>query len=232
MLSMFLPCYNEEDRLVPNVERVYAALRERQSPFELIIVDDGSVDDTPVLGRRIAELHDEVSFVHYDNGPSRRENLGAALRSAKGAIVAFMDLDLAVDLSCLPRLIDGVHKCDISTGSRYVGERPKRSIKRRLISSTYNGFMRWYFASQILDHQCGFKAFRREVLFSVLDKMGYDATHARSWFWDAELLIRSQHMGFSIDEFSVPWHEGGPSSFSMRRELRMVPQVLRLRSKL
>jgi hypothetical protein len=90
--------------------------------------------------------------------------------------------------------------------------------------------MKIYFHSKIKDHQCGFKAFKKEKLLQLLDEMGYEKT--RGWFWDVELLVRAQRKGYSIDEFPVEWKEGKLSSFNIQRELRMLPYVLKLKWKL
>jgi glycosyltransferase involved in cell wall biosynthesis len=230
MISVFIPCYNEEMRLEKNVLIIYKALKELKKPFELIIVNDSSIDKTGDVGKNLKKKYKEIAYQWYDNGPSRRENLGKAFRTARGEIVAFMDLDLSADLSSLARLIDGAEKNDIAIGSRYKEKHAQRTLKRRIISTIYNVFMKIYFHSTIKDHQCGFKAFKKEKLLQLLNEMGYEKT--RGWFWDVELLVRAQRKGYSIDEFPVEWKEGKLSSFNIQRELRMLPYVLKLKWKL
>ncbi len=233
MLSVFIPCYNEEQRLEKNILLIYHALLLLKKPFELVIVDDGSTDATAVIAKKLIEKHKEIKHLYFSNGPSRRENLGKAFYSAKGDIIAFMDLDLSADLAALPRLISSIEQGnDIAIGSRYKGVRAKREFGRKIISVVYNWFMRVYFGSTLADHQCGFKAFRKEKLLVLLYAMGYDETFVRGWFWDVELLVRAQKLGYTIDEFSVAWNFGKQSSFNFRRELKMLPYVLRLRWRL
>ncbi len=232
MISVFVPCYNEEKRLETNILKIYHALIELKKQFELIIVDDSSTDNTGEIGKTLAKQYKQIAYQYYENGSSRRENLSKAFRTAKGETIAFMDLDLSVDLSYLSHLIKSIQTHDIAIGSRYKGTHAQRTVFRRIVSMLYNTFMRFYFGSKIEDHQCGFKAFKREKLFSLLDEMGYDATFKRGWFWDAELLFRAQKKNYSIDEFSVEWHEGKLSSFNIKRELKMLPYVLKLRWRL
>lgn len=233
MYSVFVPCYNEEKRLKRNILCIYTALRELKKPFELIIVDDGSTDTTQIIGKQLAKKYQEIHYQFYTNGPSRRENLGKAFRTAKGRIIAFMDLDLSADLSALTILFSSIEKGNsIAIGSRYKDQKAERSLFRLLISGVYNLFMRAYFGSSLKDHQCGFKAFDRKILFVLLDEIGYDSKFVRGWFWDTELLLRAQKKGFSIDEFPVIWREGKESTFSFGRELKMVPYVLRLKWRL
>lgn len=233
MYSVFVPCYNEEKRLEKNILRVHAALLSLKKPFELVIVDDGSTDQTKDIGKKLATQHKEILYQFYKTGPSRRENLAEAFRTAKGTIIAFMDLDLSADLSSLSYLFSSIEKGnDIAIGSRYKDQKAERSLFRLFVSGIYNLFMRTYFGSAIKDHQCGFKAFEKKKLFVLLDAMGYDTTFVRGWFWDTELLLRAQKKGYSIDEFPVVWKEGKESTFSIGRELRMIPYVLRLRGRL
>src|SRR3989344_401086 len=105
MLSVFIPCHNEEQRIEKNILLIYHALLGLKKPFELVIVDDGSTDATAQIAQAFAVKHKEIKHLYFSNGPSRRENLGKAFYSAKGNIIAFMDLDLSADLSALPRLI-------------------------------------------------------------------------------------------------------------------------------
>lgn len=233
LLSVFVPCYNEEQRLEKNILIIYRMLLTLKKPFHLIIVDDGSNDSTPLLGKLLAEKHKEIIYQYYSNGPSRRENLGKAFYTAQGSIIAFMDLDLSADIASFPRLIASIEQGnDIAIGSRYKGVRAKREFGRKIISIVYNAFMRLYFGSTLADHQCGFKAFSKEKLIPLLDAMGYDDSLIRGWFWDVELLVRAQKKGYAIDEFSVSWKFGKQSSFDFKRELKMLPYVLKLRWRL
>lgn len=231
-ISVFVPCYNEEQIIEKHILAIYNACIELKKPIELVIVDDGSTDNTPMLAQKIAKQHKEIQYIYYANGPSRRENLAKAFRIARGDIIIFMDLDLSVPLSYLSKILDGITSGnDIVIGSRYKGSKTKRTLSRFIISMVYNWFMRFYFGSFIADHQCGFKGFKKKILFSILDKMGYDEKFIRGWFWDVELLVRAQRDGYAIDEFSVDWKSGKQSSFDIKRELKMIPYLLKLRWK-
>ncbi len=145
-----------------------------------------------------------------------------------------MDMDIPVDLDSLKKLINSVkNSYDLSTGSRYLYRSTvKRSLWRHAISIIYNLFMKFYFGSMIKDHQCGFKAFKRNVILKLIDKLGYDSKFKRGWFWDVELLIRAQKYGYNIYEFPVQWKAGEKSTFNIKRELKMIPYILALRFKL
>ncbi len=110
----------------------------------------------------------------------------------------------------------------ISIGSRYSGIAPKRSISRLLASRLFNLSLKLLFNSKINDHICGFKAFKKDSLVTLLQAMGYDQTKQRGWFWDAELLIRAQSMNIAINEVPVEWVAANDSTVRINREIGMV----------
>lgn len=233
IFSVFIPCYNEEQRLEKNIFEIYKMLLSLKKPFELVIVDDGSADSSPIIAWQLTKKYKEIKYLWYENGPSRRENLGKAFYTAQGCIIAFMDLDLSADLSRFPELLAIIQQGkDIAVGSRYKGVYAQREFERKIISVFYNKFMQFYFKSKILDHQCGFKAFRKEKLLPILDAMGYDHAFLRGWFWDVEVLVRAQQLGYKIDELSVSWKLSKKSSFDIKREMKMIPYVLKFKWKL
>lgn len=227
-VSIFLPIYNEEKILAEHTLLIYRAARKLQRPFEIVIVDDTSYDSTYEIAKKLSKKYKEIALVRFENGPSRRENLSVALKRAKYPILLYTDVDLSVGLSYLPELIQKIDDgYDVATGSRYMGVKPKREFYRKVLSKIYNWFIRIFLGSKIKDHQCGFKAMKKEAFDKLAKELGYDKTFIRGWFWDAEFLIRAQNKGYKISEFPVTWYAGKQSSFSIRRELRSVYYIIR-----
>jgi len=230
-LSVAIPCYDEEAIVREHVGRILVSLRSLGVSFELLLCDDASTDGTAQILDSIDEP--EVRVVHHRRGPSRRENLALTLREACGAIVAFMDMDLSSGLDRMPELLGAVAdgRCDVAIGSRNLpSSRTERSALRRIYSWAYNSALRAIFGSTVRDHQCGFKAMRRETFLALTEVMGYDSSFRRGWFWDAELLIRAQILGLEVLELPVVWIAGRKSSFRFTKELRLLPRMLRLRA--
>jgi len=228
-LSVFIPFYNEEHILQGHVLQVYRYLLGLRAPFELFLVDDGSTDSTPSLCRSLAKKYPRIKYLRFDNGPSRRENLAQAFRKAKRDIVIYMDCDLAADLSSVRDLVEGIRAGhDIVIGSRYKGIKAKRSLYRLAWSKAYNMVVRTLFGTDFQDHQCGFKAFERKVILSLVQEAGYDETRRRGWFWDAEILLRAKRGGFSVLETPVKWEAGQKSSFAFMREIKTLGYMLSL----
>lgn len=224
MINIFLPIYNEEKIVKENILKVYNEIKKLKEEFKIFIIDDGSKDKTPEICKELTKEHKEINHLYFENGPSRRENLGKSfLNIPNNEIICFMDIDLASDIQRTNDLINYIKEgYDVSIGSRYKGIKSVRSIKRLIISKTYNGIICLLFGSKIDDHQCGFKAFKSEKIKEIIQQMGYDNSFKRGWFWDAEILLRAQKNGFKIQEFPIKWEAGKQSSFNFQRELRIL----------
>jgi glycosyltransferase involved in cell wall biosynthesis len=202
-ISVFLPVLNEEAILEESVYGLWGFLRKKFESFEIFIVDDGSDDATPEVAGKLRS-EGKIRCISFEKGHSKRENLARSFGKSSGNIILYIDADMAANITALPGMAEDMKNYDIIIGSRYVkGSAVRRKLSRRAISTVYNALIRIIFKSKIRDHQCGFKAFRRKALFSLLDEMGYDRDLKRGWFWDAEILIRAQRRHFRIKEVPV-----------------------------
>ena len=234
MLDIFLPVYNEEGCISNNLETLFEFLESIENrDINVIVVNDNSSDST--LDELLSvEVQLPISIVNFKSGPSRRENLCIAMRKSKSPYVLFMDFDLPFALDCLKLIIaDLTSGKDVVIGSRYIeGSKIVRKWDRLLISRFYNGFMRIFFGSKIRDHQCGLKAFRTPVFLKLSEKVGIDYSYKRGWFLDVEILLWAQKYDFEVSEIPVNWKYREKSSFSIMREIKMIPKIFELRSKL
>jgi len=226
-ISIFLPVYNFDPlRLKHNVTVIRDFAQATYLKSEIIIVDDTSNKETRAAITGALDLGD-IRMLRYENGPSRRENLGASFTEARHDIVCFMDIDLATKLEQLPELTDAINAgYDIAIGSRNLGIRPKREGYRLLISKIYNTALRVLFGSPVSDHTCGFKAFRKTSITSIVREMGYDTTATRGWFWDAEMIIRSVRRRLRVAEIPVAWSADRESTFSFKREIKIISYMI------
>ncbi len=205
-VSVVLPAYNEATRLEPAVNEVTHALDEFTRSYEVIIAEDGSTDGTDRVAAELAEKYPFMKHLHGEERLGRGAALKNAFKQSSGEILVYMDLDLATNLEHLKVLVDAVDSegYDFATGSRLLpGSSVKRSRTRNLASKTYNFMVRKLLGSKVRDHQCGFKAFRRESLMVLLDEV-----RANHWFWDTEVLVRGYRRGYRIKEIPVSWKGG------------------------
>jgi len=225
-ISVVFPAYNEVNGLEKAVLETRRFLEGITDSFEIIIAEDGSTDGTDILASALSKKYPNVKHLHSDIRLGRGRALKKAFRASKGRILVFMDVDLATDLRCLKPLIESVEEgYDFVTGSRMLRESiVERSFLRRLASTVYNLMVRLLLGSDLKDHQCGFKAFKRESLFKVIDKV-----KAEHWFWDTELLVLASRLGFKIKEIPVVWKGGRRSKVRLLSDtLKMGLQILRL----
>jgi glycosyltransferase involved in cell wall biosynthesis len=226
-ISLVLPAYNEVDYLSPAVEKTSLALKKISNSFEIIIAEDGSTDGTAQCAQEIAQKTPGIRNIHREKRLGRGTALNNAFKQSKGEVLVYMDLDLATDLNHLKPLIEAiiVEGYDFSTGSRMLTQsKAERTFSRRLSSKTYNFLVRQMLGSKLHDHQCGFKAFRREPLMELLDQV--KATH---WFWDTEILVRAHRKGFKIKEIAVSWKSGKDTKVNLFKDSwNMFRQIVEL----
>jgi hypothetical protein len=138
-----------------------------------------------------------------------------------------MDLDLATDLRYLQPLVEAIsiEGYDFATGSRMLkASKAERTFSRSISSKTYNYLVRHILGSELHDHQCGFKAFKREPLFSIANEV--EATH---WFWDTETMVRAHKHGYRIKEIAVDWKSGKDTKVNVAKDSwNMFQQIMRL----
>jgi uncharacterized protein (TIRG00374 family) len=227
-VSVVLPAYNEAETLAETVRTTRLTLSEflPAGSFEVIVAEDGCDDRTPEIADGLAETHDAVRHLHSDERLGRGGALEYAFRRANGETLVYFDTDLATDMQHLEELVESVRsgEYDVATGSRWLpNSEADRPRKRGIPSIGYNRLVRLFLRSDVQDHQCGFKAFDRDVLFSLLD--GVEDEH---WFWDTELLVRAQREGYRIKEFPVDWDPKGDSKVDLIRDVfGMGSQILR-----
>lgn len=228
-LSVVFPAHNEAGKLESAVRQTKLALADCCASYELIIAEDGSTDGTADVARRLAAEDHLVRHMHSDTRLGRGRALTRAFQAARGDILLYMDVDLSTDLAYLKPLVNAIREehFDLATGSRRLkASVVRRSVKREVLSATYNTLVRLILHSPLRDHQCGFKAVRTVVLLQLLNEI--EDTH---WFWDTELLVRAQRKGYRIKEIPVTWVDKGAAGTKVKAvsESRMMfSRIIRL----
>ncbi len=226
-VSVVLPAHNEADTLEPAVAEITKVLNEYCGSYEILIAEDGSTDGTDKKADELSERLPVVRHLHAEKRLGRGKALKNAFQQSSGKTLVYMDVDLATDVRQLKELISSIDEegYDVATGSRLLPEsKVERSGTRKIASKTYNSMVRVVLGSKLKDHQCGFKAFRREPLMQLLNEV--EANH---WFWDTELLVRAHRRGYKIKEIPVLWKSGRETKVRLVYDsLFMVWQILAL----
>jgi glycosyltransferase AglD len=226
-VSVVLPAYNEVDCLAPALEMSTQGLKQFVQSFEVIIAEDGSTDGTAERAEELAQENPCVIHIHRNQRLGRGTALNNAFKQSNGQVLVYMDLDLATDIRFLKPLIEAItlEGYDFSTGSRMLPEsKAERTFRRSFSSKTYNFLVRHMLGSKLRDHQCGFKAFKREAVLGLLDEV-----EAKHWFWDTEILVRAQRHGFKVKEIAVEWTSGKGTKVNLFLDsLNMFRQIMKL----
>jgi glycosyltransferase involved in cell wall biosynthesis len=203
------------------VLEVEAAARSLFESYEIIVSEDGSTDGTDAIVAKMAKFNPNLVLLHSPNRLGKGKAIKNALSHSKGRFIAFMDVDLATDLACLPKLLQVVKENGgMAIGSRHVkGSCVQRKVSRTLFSLTYNTFVRLLFFDGIHDHQCGFKTMTRNVAEAVLSQ-----SKSSGFFFDTELIVRCKKLGFPVAEVAVSWTERnrGVSKVNLVRDAKKI----------
>ena len=227
-VSVVLPAYNEEDTIETTISVTLDTLDSflPEGSYEVIVAEDGCEDRTPEIADRLAAEDDRIRHFHSDERLGRGGALNRAFEAADGDTLVYFDTDLATDMKHLEELVESVRsgEWDLATGSRWMpGQEADRPAKRGIPSRGFNLMVRTLLASDLRDHQAGFKAFSREA-FEDLRPVVKD----KHWFWDTEMLVKAQRRGFRVKEFAVDWTPKGDSKVDLVRDVfGMGSQILR-----
>jgi glycosyltransferase involved in cell wall biosynthesis len=162
-LSVVAPAYNEAENVGPLVAEVADALASLGRPWEMIITNDGSQDDTPQVLRRLMAEYRQLRVLSMRRRSGQTAAVDAGLRAARGRFIATLDADRQNDPHDIPRMLEHLEagQCDLVNGWR----KDRNDPWLRLISTRIaNGVRNWLTHEHIHDSACGLKVFRRECL--------------------------------------------------------------------
>jgi dolichyl-phosphate beta-glucosyltransferase len=231
-LSIVVPAYNEGARLGKSLRAIVTYLNDYAPQSELIVVDDGSTDDTAQTAR--AELADSqnvhTSVISYKSNLGKGRAVRLGLQASRGEIALFTDADLSTPITEAPKLIDPIEQgeCDLAFGSRALD----RSLigvhqpwRREQGGRVFNLAVRLATQLPFWDTQCGFKAFRMSVCRPIIE----GATIDRFGF-DVELLYVAYRAGLKLREIPVRWDHAEGSKVNVASDsLKMLSEVGRIR---
>lgn len=230
-LSVIIPAYNEASRLLPYLRATTAYLTRRGQPYEVLVVDDGSTDDTAALVEKVRAQDSAVRLISLAHNLGKGGAVRAGMKEARGEWRLLADADGAAPIEELVRLETAVLcGADLAIGSRFLASHdPGYTVKARwhrsVLGNLFNRLVQRCGIAGITDTQCGFKLFRAAAasdLFSVSRIDGYG--------FDLELLFIAQRRGYRIDEVPINWADQPGSKVRVLRDgLRMFGDLLTVR---
>jgi len=232
-LSIVVPAYNEEHRILPTLESLHRFLSAQPLRYEIVVVDDGSTDNTKgvvaLAMARIPGLRLERQTPNRGKGAAVRRGMLAA----KGQLRVMCDADGSMPPEQLPKLLAPIVSCraEIAIGSRYA-EGAKTDAKqpwyRVLWSRLANRVIQRSLVPGVRDTQCGFKAFTAEAANDLFRRARIDG-----WAFDLEILALARRRGFGIAEVGVEWKDDRRSRVSPLVDMwKVVREALTIRRNL
>lgn len=205
LIDIVVPVLNEEKILQKSITTLdeYMA-KHLPYRYQITIADNGSQDKTLEIAENLAEKHQSVRVVSLaERGRGRA--LKQVWQNSPADILTYMDVDLSTSLDDFLPMIQPLvaGEAGVAIGSRLAkGAKTTRGLKREFISRCYNNIIKWTSGTKFSDAQCGFKAIRRDVAAKFLPKI-----KDNEWFFDTELLIKTERAGVPIHEQPVTWIE-------------------------
>jgi glycosyltransferase involved in cell wall biosynthesis len=224
-MSVFLPAHNEEDNIQRVVDGFKAELPKLTDDYEIIVVNDGSSDQTGQIAERMAAADRHVRVVHHSFNQGYGAAVISGMNAASKAYVLLSDGDGQFDPADAALLAAKVRSFDVVVGCRL---RRADSVMRRLNGAAWSTLMRLLFGLRITDVDCGFKLFRREILANL-------DLEAKGALLTTELMAKLAGRGARITEVGVrhlPRLAGQQSGNSLRVITRAFKELIGLYWKL
>jgi glycosyltransferase involved in cell wall biosynthesis len=227
--SIIIPAYNESRRIGSTLERVVEHLREQKWSAELLVVDDGSKDETTEIIGRFAAENPEVQLIRNPGNQGKGYSVRNGMLNAKGKFLLFTDADLSSPIVEAHKLFAALESgADVAIGSRWMDRSlqfERQPLLRRIYSRTFNLFLKIVMGLNFYDTQCGFKAFTREAAQAI-----FPLQQIHRWAFDVELIFLAHKMGLKVAEVAVRWgHDDRSKMHPIRDGIRMGFEVLKVR---
>lgn len=223
-LSLIIPAFNEEERIGSTLEKILEYLKKRDFLFEILVIDDGSIDSTV----KVAESYGVKVISQASN-----QGKGAAVRrgmlEAQGNIRLFSDADLSTPIYELEKVLPEFDRGnDIVIGSRALQQeliKQHQPWYRETMGKTFNLIVQKLVIKGIKDTQCGFKAFRKDAAEKIFKNAKIDG-----FAFDVEALFLANQYGFKVKEVPVEWYNDDRSKVNpIFDSIKMILEILKIR---
>ena len=217
-LSVVIPAYNEALRLGSTLEKVCHYLTTRNFSTELIVVDDGSRDDTPQVLEEAQSHFPQMRILRNEPNRGKGFSVRRGVLEARGELVLFTDADLSAPIEEANKLMGALEseRADAAVGSRALDRRLigiHQPRHREFAGRTFNLLVRAFTGLKIRDTQCGLKLFRREST-----RRAFELQRVDGFGFDPELLFLIQRLGGKVTEVPVRWNDNPATKVHFLRD--------------
>jgi len=214
---MVVPAFNEAQRIREPLRVMAEFLDSHFESSELVVVDDGSADETAEIVRVLAaELPVPVRVIRYAENRGKGFALKTGFANARGENVLFSDADLSTPMDEALRLLAALDETPIAIGSRKMAG-ARIEVHQPWLRENMGKVFTWLvrvLVADVSDVTCGFKAFRGDVGREIFSRVRID-----DWSFDAEILYLARFLGHRIQEIPVRWHDEAGTKVDLRRDV-------------
>ena len=227
--SIVIPAYNESARLAASLNKILSYVHAQGWDAEIIVVNDGSRDDTAEIIRGFAARDPIVKLLENPGNRGKGYSVRNGMLHAQGRLILFSDADLSSPIEEAPKLLNALEAgADIAIGSRWLRaetQTQRQPLHRQVFGRIFNLLLRMSLGLQFADTQCGFKAFRRSAAQAI-----FPLQKIERWGFDPEILFLARQLGFKVEEIPVVWgHSGGARINPVTDGAKMFQEMLRVR---
>jgi glycosyltransferase involved in cell wall biosynthesis len=228
-LSIVIPAYNECLRIESTLERVMSCVRDCNWDAEVLVVDDGSTDETAAIVQRWMQTNPRLHMVKNPGNRGKGYSVRNGLLQSAGEIVMFTDADLSAPMEEAERLMAAIDAgADVAIGSRWLDKQRQtihQPLYRRFFGRCFNWVTRRIMGLPFKDTQCGFKAFKREAAQVI-----FRLQTIERWGFDPEILFIARKLKYTIVEVPVTWGHDERSRMSYLKDgMKMLEEMVEIR---
>ncbi len=228
-LSVVIPAFNEEKRIEASLIKIYNYLRKHNHDFEIIVIDDGSNDNTINLLKDYSKKITNLLILKNKSNKGKGYSIKKGILKSKGEIVIFTDADLSTPIEEMDKLTNWLNNgYQIAIGSRALpGSEIKRysTWYRQLMGKIFNKIIRLILNLDYHDTQCGFKCFQRDAAQKI-----FKSLKISRFSFDVEILFIAKQLGLKVKEVPVCWYNSPESKVQLLKDSSMMFwDVLRIR---
>lgn len=227
--SIVFPAYNESERIARSLDQVLQFIADQRWDAEIIVVNDGSRDDTANIVRRYAGQHAAVRLVENPGNRGKGYSVRNGVLQASGEYVLFADSDLSSPIREATKLFDALRDgADVAIGSRWLNPAlmtERQSIFRQFLGRVFNLLNRAILGLKFKDTQCGMKAFTRRAAQDIFPRQRIER-----WGFDPEILFIARKFGYKTVEIGVKWaHDDRSKINPVVDGVKMFAEMLQIR---
>jgi glycosyltransferase involved in cell wall biosynthesis len=227
--SIVIPAYNESARLGATLEKVLAYVHAQNWDAEVIVVNDGSRDNTADIIRAFAAKDPTIRLLENPGNRGKGYSVRNGMLNARGHLVLFSDADLSSPIEEAPKLFQAIEQgADIAIGSRWLlaeTQTQRQPLYRQIFGRIFNLLLRLTLGLPFKDTQCGFKAFKQSAAQAI-----FPLQMIERWGFDPEILFLARKLGFKVREVPVAWgHSGGARINPLVDGSKMFLEMLHIR---